>query len=64
MLPYKEKVELSEFPVKYFVSRRSENKLIEAHPHWHSAIEIICCKRKGKQQLGENIVKKKKGILL
>lgn len=65
MLPYKEKVELSEFPVKYFVSRSSENKLIEAHPHWHSAIEILyVVSGKANQQLGENIVKIEKGDIV
>jgi AraC-like DNA-binding protein len=64
MLPVKETVDLSEYPIKYFVRTGGRNNAISAHPHWHNAVEILyVADGAARQQLGDRIVTIEQGDL-
>lgn len=65
MLPYKENIDLSEFPVKFFTASSDQYKTIAAHPHWHNAIELLyVTSGTASQQIGERIIKIEKGDIV
>lgn len=65
MLPFKENLELTDFPIKFFVSRSTKNASIVALPHWHNAIEILyVAEGTANQQLGDHIFRIEKGDIV